>query len=591
MAEEIRGASPLMDRPPSPAGDGLAPSAGPAIRPPAPPKSVVRRLRFPLIVAAVTALLYFSVDVWALGWGAAEREPPAIMWFGLVSFFSMVLGALVLTVWWLFFSRTPWALRLGVFAVLIALGAGWRACVRPGEFLGMKAEMHMPYPNVLRPKFYMIWDELPEERRARHQSGPADGLESINLTVGPEDFARFRGPNADGVSYGPALATDWKAQSPRVLWNQPSGGGYSGFAVAGNVAVTVEQLPGKEAVVCYDRATGRERWKYEYAAHRGDAMGDGPRATPLIADGKVYSLGATGELVCVDGATGAKVWQTNILTDCGARNMQWGLSGSPLLVDDLIIVNPGIDSEARPENRANMALAAYSRDKGKRVWAKGKRGTGYCSPELAKLGGREQILLFDAGGLSGVNPKTGDELWFYEWTTYSDMNTAQPLVIGDDRVFITSEASPGCAVVKVTASDGGKKWEVEEVWRHKRFGAKYANPVVKDGYIYGLSNGFLVCLDAATGAVKWEKIDGVGDKGYGVGQVLLRGDVLVVLTAFGEVRLVAADPSAPRTLARFAVFDKKKTWNTHALAGDQLFVRNQKDMACLQLPLAAGRKD
>src|SRR5262249_4659192 len=158
----------------------------------------------------------------------------------------------------------------------------------------------------------------------------------------------------------------------------------------------------------------------------------GPRATPTIAGGEVYSLGATGQLVCLEGATGRLKWSKDILEDNEAKRVTWGMTSSPLVAGDLVVVNPGVD----PEHNAGRALAAYKRPTGERAWGAGTYKAGYSSPQLARLCGREQILLFDAGGLAGFDPGTGAELWRYPWETFSDMNIIQPLVLGQDRVLI-----------------------------------------------------------------------------------------------------------------------------------------------------------
>ncbi len=302
-------------------------------------------------------------------------------------------------------------------------------------------------------------------------------------------------------------------------------------------------------------------------------MGDGPRGTPTIHDGLVYNVGATGEFVCLDGRTGDKKWSVNALSDSNAKNPQWGLTGSPLIVDNLVVVNAGSD----PDNKTKKALAAYDRVTGKQVWTAGDRKASYCSPQLVKLGGVPQILLFDGGGLISYDPATGQELWNHPWVTSYEMNIVQPLVLGDDRLFITSELNNGASMVRVRMKDDSKEWQVEPVWKNPAFAARFANPVTDGKAIYGLSNGVLTCLDADTGKKLWK-----GGR-YGSGQVLLANDTLVVMTGEGNVALVKADPAVFTELSQRVVLDDK-TWNTHALAGNQLFLRNQKQMAVLQLP-------
>jgi outer membrane protein assembly factor BamB len=377
------------------------------------------------------------------------------------------------------------------------------------------------------------------------------------------------------VVNGLSLATAWQNQPPRLLWRQPCGGGWAGFAVAGNVAVTIEQRGENEAVVCYDRATGRERWGYSYPAlfHRSEPMGgDGPRATPTIADGNVYSVGALGHFACLDGQTGKPRWTVNILEDNQAKNTEWAMTGSPLIIGDLVVVNPGIDLD----RKAGMCLAAYDRQTGKKVWAAGNRPAGYSSPCLINLAGMPQIVLFDAAGLAGFDPQNGMELWGFGWETMMGMNIVQPLLVGEDQLLISSEMSNGSVVLRIKRE--GEKFSAEEVWRYPQFASKFSNPVYADGRIYGLSYGIMTCLDAATGKRLWK-----GDR-YGHGQVLLIGDTILVLSETGDVALVAADPAGFRELARIPVFNGK-TWNTPAIAGNQLFIRTHTEMACFELPV------
>ena len=249
------------------------------------------------------------------------------------------------------------------------------------------------------------------------------------------------------------------------------------------------------------------------------------------------------------------------------------MTSSPLIVGNLVIVNAGID----PDKKAGRALAAYDRASGVLIWAGGNDIAGYSSPQLAQLDGSEQILLFDGGGLAGFDPKSGSELWRYPWKTFSDMNIMQPLVLGEDQVFISSEMSNGCALLQVKKK--GERWAVDTVWKNKLFGARFANPVAADGHIYGLSNGILTCLEQETGKRTWK-----GGR-FGSGQVLLAGKSLLITSEMGEVMLMAADPKEYRELARMTVFSGK-TWNTPALAGNQLFVRNHREMACYELPTA-----
>jgi outer membrane protein assembly factor BamB len=476
--------------------------------------------------------------------------------------FLCLLAVALLAVWFLFFSGYSLLLRGAGVAAALLLAGGFAGAVRKVEFDGQ-----------MNPRLHFRWEPSADELLARHLSG-SEQVGGADLTVGPTDSPRFRGPAGDGTAPGVKLTDDWSANPPKELWRHPVGAGHAGVAVAGNSAVTVEQRGESEAVVCYDRATGKERWSFAYPAHftQSEPMGgDGPRTTPTVADGDVYSLGATGDLVCLDGATGKPRWHRNVLADAGAVNAEWGLSGSPLVYKNLVIVNPGVN----PSANAGKAVAAYDRATGNVAWANGKQPAAYASPQVVTLGGKEQVLVFDAAGLGAYDPADGAELWRHPWKTDMGMNSAQPVAVGTDRVFVSSEKSNGCALVEVKKEGDG--WKSREVWRTRALNARFCGPVVRDGHLYALSDGRLTCVDLSNGKRAWSEGD------YGNGQLVLAGDLLVITSERGRLALVAADPADYRELGSVPVF-KDRTWNVPALAGRQVFVRNHREMACLELP-------
>jgi outer membrane protein assembly factor BamB len=523
-----------------------------------------RRFIFPAILTLVIVAAFLTLP----GGRWLDVDPETLMNVVMIAEMVVVVSLVLLLVWFLAFSGFRWYTRVLGLLLLALCAGGAVAAVRRIEFSGEWKPMAISFR----------WQQDPETEldAALEPWTNTDSLPPINLTVDPvSDFPRYRGLNADGVVLLRTLDTDWNARSPTPLWKHRCGGGYAGFAVAGNVAVTIEQRHEKEAIVCWDRATGKQRWVYEYPDlfHRNELMGgDGPRATPTIDNGDVFSLGANGRLVCLDGANGKEKWTADILKDNGAENIDWGMSGSPLVVGNLVIVNPGINLK----NNVGHALAAYDRATGKTVWQSGEHAAAYSSPQLATVAGVDQILLFDAGGLAGHDPKTGKELWRQEWTTMVNMNIIQPVVIGGDRILIASEPT-GCAMVQVRHDQD--RFTAELLWKNRKIGMKFSNPIAANGFIYGLSYEKLVCLDQETGKLRWK-----GDE-YGAGQLLVVGGVLLVTSESGEVALVAAQPDAFHEFAKMDVLGGK-TWNTPALAGNQLFLRNHKEMTCLELPLA-----
>ena len=529
--------------------------------------SLLRCLRFPLLVLLLFGGIFAIPRICV----AYDYHTEEMLGFFMLTQLAIPLAALLIVLWLLFFSGLAWSTRFVVLVLAGLLGVGAYYSIREVELTTTSVGMI--------PRLHFIWEPTAQERLAtfeKQESAQADELPPIDAKVGPEDFPSYRGPDQDGVVAFAKLETDWTKAPPKKLWARPCVGGYSGIAVAGNIAVTLEQREAGEVVVCYDRATGRQRWTFAFGTLYKDAthMGDGPRSTPTIHHQLIFGIGATGELVCLD-AHGKKQWSTNILDDAKSKNVKWGLAGSPLIVDDLVIAHAGID----PDEPAGSSLIAYEQATGKKRWQTGNRKAGYSSPQLVVLGNTPQILLFDGEGLVSYD-KAGKELWSSPWITNFDMNTIQPVVLGKDRVFLSSEKENGCALLRVKAPDtNAAAWSVETVWANKNLASRFANPVTDGKHLFGLNNmlGVLTCLDVNDGKVQWK-----GER-CGPGQLLLTDGALLVINGdTGDVTLFGTDGTE---LARQRVFDKQdKTWNTPALAGDQLFVRNQSAIVCLKLP-------
>jgi outer membrane protein assembly factor BamB len=375
----------------------------------------------------------------------------------------------------------------------------------------------------------------------------------------------FRGPNRDGVIREP-IRVSWDGLAP--MWKRPVGGGRSSFAVAGSRAFTIEQRLRDEVVVAYDVMTGRELWTNSWPERFSQWMGggEGPRATPAWADGLVFALGASGELRALDAVSGRMIWRTNILEDAGAKNLTWGMAASPLIAGDAVIVLPG-----GPEGRS---IAAYDRRTGRRLWTALDDGQAYVSPMQVTLLGAPQLLVVSATRLVGLSPDRRDVLWEFPWKTDHDASAAQPIVIGDNRVFYSSGFGAGAVVVELTRA--GDRFEVRQIWRNIRMKNRQSSSVLHQGHIYGLDEGILACVDASTGGLKWK-----GGR-YGHGQVLLAGEHLVITTEDGELVLVAPTPERLQELARVPAIDGE-TWNVPAFADGVLLVRNTKEMAAFDL--------
>jgi outer membrane protein assembly factor BamB len=377
----------------------------------------------------------------------------------------------------------------------------------------------------------------------------------------------FRGPSRDGRYDEAEINTRWPSSGLPRLWQQPIGGGYASFVVAEGRAFTIEQRRSQEVVAAYDVESGRELWTHEYAAEfRESAGGDGPRATPTWHDGRIYSLGAQGDLRCLESKTGKLVWSKNILADNGAQNLQWGMAASPLIVDDKVIVLPG--------GSPGKSIVAYNRLTGARVWSTLNDRTAYTSPMLVKLAGKRQILVATSSRVVGLTPEDGSMLWQFPWDVSYGVSAAQPVIVNENRFIISGGYGKGSALVEVTP--GGQGYEARKLWENITMKNKFNSSVLHNGFLYGLDEGILTCVDVETGERKWK------DGRYGYGQVLLAKGHLIVITEEGELALVKATPDKYEELAKFEAIEGK-TWNNPAIAGGRLLVRNQTQMACFDL--------
>jgi outer membrane protein assembly factor BamB len=380
----------------------------------------------------------------------------------------------------------------------------------------------------------------------------------------------FRGPRRDGHYTAGPIRTDWTTLRP--LWKQPVGGGFASFVIAGGHAFTIEQRGQDEVAAAYDVLTGRELWTNAWNALLRDSMGgDGPRATPTWHDSRLYVLGATGEFRAIDAATGRTLWRTNILTDADADNINWGVSASPLIVDNSVVVLPGGDDA--------QSVVAYDRESGKRLWGALDDRASYSSPMLVTLAGVRQIVTFTETRLVGLSPENGRLLWEFPWENDNDVNASQPLIAGPDRVFISSGYGADAAMLQLTAGVDGQL-TVREMWRTNRMNNLFTSSVLHDGFIYGLDENILTCLDASTGELKWK-----GGR-YGFGHVMLASGHLIVLTEEGELALVRADPTAHQEITRLAAIEGK-TWNHPAMSDGILLIRNLEEMAAFDLTKGA----
>jgi outer membrane protein assembly factor BamB len=380
----------------------------------------------------------------------------------------------------------------------------------------------------------------------------------------------FRGPDRDGIISGARIETDWSKSPPIELWRRPIGPGWSSFAVHGDLLYTQEQRGEDEVVSCYRMTTGEPVWKHRDAVRFWESnAGAGPRATPTLSNGRVYTFGATGIVNALDAGNGAVIWSRNAATDTSSGVPDWGFASSPLVTNDLVIV------------AVAGQLVAYDVRTGNPRWFGPAGGAGYSSPHLATIDGVAQILLLRGNRTISVAPADGSVLWEHSWQP--GVGILQPALTGDGDVLITTgDAMGGVGMRRIAVTPGSAGWTVEERWTSRGLKPYFNDFVVHKGYAFGFDASILACVDLSDGQRKWK-----GGR-YGHGQVVLLPDqdLLLVLSEEGELALVSASPDKFREVARFKAIEGK-TWNHPVLVGDVLLVRNGEEMAAFRLALSS----
>jgi len=397
-------------------------------------------------------------------------------------------------------------------------------------------------------------------------ASPSPGSSPAAPAAASNYWTNFRGPKRDGKYDETTVSTNWPSSGLPQLWKQPVGVGHASFVVADGKAYTIEQRRSQEVVAAYDINNGRELWTQKWNADFTDSTGDGPRATPTWDNGRIYALGATGELRCLDANTGSVFWGKNILSDNQAKNLPWAMAASPLIVDDKVIVLPG--------GTSGKSVVAYNKLTGAPVWKVLSDVQAYVSPMLVDLAGRRQIVVVSSTRVVGLTPEKGDLLWSYTWDTDMGINVSMPIVVDRDRFFISSGYGKGAALVEVKGS--GSTYTASTIWENKNMKNRFNTSVLYNGYIYGLDEGIMVCLDVNTGERKWK------EGRFGYGQIILTNGHLIVTSDQGEVALLKATPEKYTEVARFTAV-QGQTWNYPAIASGRLLVRNSNEMAAYDL--------
>ncbi len=461
--------------------------------------------------------------------------------------------------------------RTGGFTASFHNDLHWRWTKTPEELLVEQARKSPPAAAIVPaslPSQPAAPAPVPEEARvtpgAKEAVPPTAPAQAPPQAKIAGDWSGFRGPHRDDVVPGVKIQTDWKASPPVALWRHPVGPGWSSFAVRDGLIYTQEQRGPDEVVACYNLSTGQPVWTHSDPARFWESNGGpGPRATPSLSDGRVYTFGATGIVNALNTTSGAVIWSHNAAADTGMKTPQWGFASSPLVVGDLVIAATA------------GQLIAYDRQTGAKRWVGPARGVSYSSPHLYTSDGVRQVLLLSETGAASVALDDGKLLWEHAWPGYP---IVQPALTGDGDVLIGVSDSSGIRRLAIAHETSG--WTATERWTSKGLKPYFNDFVVHNGYAYGFDGSILSCIDLKDGKRVWK-----GGR-YGNGQLVLLSDqdVLLVLSEEGELALVQAAPTQFTELARFPALEGK-TWNHPVVAGDVLLVRNGQEMAAFRLSM------
>lgn len=391
-------------------------------------------------------------------------------------------------------------------------------------------------------------------------------------------WTSFLGNQRNGISDETGLNVNWNEHKPSVLWREPLGGGYSSMVIAEGKLWTMATHLNHDYIICLDALSGKKLWSTRGAPTYLDnqRQARGPRSTPTWHAGKLYCLLPAGDLLCLTADTGRILWKFNIFDISGAPRQEqktiyyWGMSASPLIEGDLVILQPG--------GSANNSVIAVHKDTGKLVWSAGTDPPGYASPIVIEAENQRQIIVPTGQSILSLNPKEGSLLWRVVWGNKYNCNCATP-VWNEDSLFISSAYGTGSMRFALTLQN--EELRPISRWKNLSMQNQFATSIIKDGYIYGphgdLATVTYRCLDMQRGEVQW-----ISRRVGKCTQIAAQGH-LICLTEQGTLVLVEANPTEYREKGKLTGLLEFKAWAHPALANHKLYLRDEKRILCLDL--------
>lgn len=383
-----------------------------------------------------------------------------------------------------------------------------------------------------------------------------------------EDWPQWLGPQRNGKSTETGLLRSWPAAGPPVVWRQPLGEGYSGIAIADGRAFTLYAGGDDEYAVCFDAETGARQWRVRLDRRFTNTWGNGPRMTPTVEDGRVFVISARARMFALDARSGAVLWQRHLIDDLGGIQPELGYSCSPLLVDGKLIVVTG--------GYQKNAVVALEPASGEVIWRGHDDHPGYSSPIFLQAAGTPQLILFTGTQIAALSPQDGRGLWSYRWRTSSYENVSTPVVVSGERIFFSSPHPEQFGSAVLQLKNGSDGLTVEPVWRNNTLKNHFSTSIAHGDYLYGTDRAILKCVDARTGQDLWQQ------RGFGEGTLIYADGHLIVLGTQGRLGLVHATPSGYREVGSASVLSGK-CYTVPSLANGRLYLRNQRELVCLDL--------